>query len=214
MKLIDFFEVTFNYEKLRKSRRKRGMSIAEVAKQAGIPAPTLQKYESGIIRKIPLEILKKLCAVYKTNYEYYYGWTSFPLFGTFTGIALSFLYGISLTGLFNGINLGFLLGAIGMNGAKKYFELHSEEENRVEILYSHLSSSEKKDYERFKKIINLHLNSEEYFTEEELKKEEIYLLSYFYGHKLKKEYNFFNKISPYNIDIIEVSDDGKIENLR
>lgn len=57
MKLIDFFEVTFNYEKLRKSRRKRGMSIAEVAKQAGIPAPTLQKYESGIIRKIPLEIL-------------------------------------------------------------------------------------------------------------------------------------------------------------
>lgn len=203
MKLRDYINETFNYEKLRKSRKKRKLSINQVAEMTGVPPTTLQKYESGIIKKIPLEVLKKICDVYGTDYRYYYGWTSLPLIGTFSGLVMSFLYGVSLNSSFMGVSVGYLLGVLGLQGAVKYFE-NAESENKFENLYNQLNELEKKDYERFKKIVNLHLDSEEYFTEEELKKEEVYLLAYFFGHKLKKEYNEINGITPYNISDIEV----------
>ncbi len=203
MKLRDYINETFNYEKLRKSRKKRKLSINQVAEMTGVPPTTLQKYESGIIKKIPLEVLKKICDVYGTDYRYYYGWTSLPLIGTFSGLVMSFLYGISLNSSFMGVSVGYLLGVLGLQGAVKYFE-NAESENKFESLYNQLNELEKKDYERFKKIVNLHLDSEEYFTEEELKKEEVYLLAYFFGHKLKKEYNEINGITPYNISDIEI----------
>lgn len=202
MELREYINETFNFEKLRKSRKKRGLSITEVAQKIGIPIATLQKYESGTTKRIPLEVLKKICDVYGTDYRYYFGWTSFPLIGTFSGLAMSFLYGISLNNSVMGISIGYLLGVLGLQGAVKYFE--NTEEDKFENLYNQLTEKEKKDYERFKKIVNLHLNSEDFFTKEELKKEEVYLLAYFFGHKLKKEYNDVNGITPYNISDIEV----------
>ena len=202
MELREYINETFNFEKLRKSRKKRGLSITEVAQKIGIPIATLQKYESGTTKRIPLEVLKKICDVYGTDYRYYFGWTSFPLIGTFSGLTMSFLYGISLNNSVMGISIGYLLGVLGLQGAVKYFE--NTEEDKFENLYNQLTEKEKKDYERFKKIVNLHLNSEDFFTKEELKKEEVYLLAYFFGHKLKKEYNDVNGITPYNISDIEV----------
>ncbi|WP_177162006.1 helix-turn-helix domain-containing protein [uncultured Fusobacterium sp.] len=203
MELKEYINETFNYEKLRKSRKKRKLSINQVAEMTGVPPTTLQKYESGIIKKIPLDALKKICDVYGTDYKYYYGWTSFPLIGTFSGLVMSFLCGITLNNTVMGVSIGYLLGVLGLQGAVKYFE-GAEKENKFESLYNQLNDLEKKEYNRFKKIVNLHLNSEEYFTEEELKKEEVYLLAYFFGHKLKKEYNDINGITPYNITEIEV----------
>lgn len=203
MELRDYIVDTFNYEKLRKSRKKRNLSINKVAEIINVPSATLQKYESGTIKKIPLDILKKLCELYGTDYRYYYGWTSFPLIGTFSGLVMSFLYGISLNSSFMGVSIGYLLGILGLQGAVKYFE-NTENENKFENLYNQLTEIEKEDYNRFKKIVNLHLNSEKYFTEEELKKEEVYLLAYFWGHKLKKEYNEINGITPYNISDVEI----------
>ena len=202
MELKEYINETFNYEKLRKSRKKRKLSINQVAEMTGVPPTTLQKYESGIIKKIPLDALKKICDVYGTDYRYYFGWTSFPLIGTFSGLVMSFLCGISLNNSVMGVSIGYLLGVLGLQGAVKYFE--NAEENKFESLYDQLNEIERKEYDRFKKIVNLHLNSEEYFTEEELKKEEVYLLAYFFGHKLKKEYNDVNGITPYNISDIEV----------
>lgn len=49
----------FNNEKLKKSRKKRKLSIKEVAEKIDVPVTTLQKYESGSIKKIPLDKLKK-----------------------------------------------------------------------------------------------------------------------------------------------------------
>lgn len=202
MELREYINETFNFEKLRKSRKKRGLSITEVAQKIGIPIATLQKYESGTTKRIPMEVLKKICDVYGTDYRYYYGWTSFPLIGTFSGLAMSFLYGISLNNSVMGVSIGYLLGVLGLQGAVKYFE--STEEDKFESLYNQLNDVERKEYDRFKKIVNLHLNSEEFFTKEELKKEEVYLLAYFFGHKLKKEYNAINDITPYNIADIEI----------
>lgn len=208
MDLIEYLDTTFNYKKLRKSRKKKNLSIADVAEKTGIPAPTLQKYEAGVIKKIPLESLKKICSVYGTDYNYYYGWTAFPLFGSFSGIALSFLYGISLDNVTNGINIGFLLGVLGMKGAAKYFTA-KKGEKKFQSLYEKLTEEEKKYYNRFKNIVANTLNSEDYFSTEELKQEEIYLLSYFYGHKLKKE--FMNKItiSPHTVEELEILDAKK-----
>ena len=203
MELREYINETFNYVKLRKSRKKRKLSIKQVAEMVEIPYTTLQKFESGAIKKIPLDMLKKLCDIYGTDYWYYYGWTSFPLLGSFSGLAMSFLYGLSLNNSLMGVSIGYLLGVLGLQGAAKYFE-NTEKNDKFENLYTQLTETEKKDYERFKTIVNLHLNSEIYFTEEELKKEEVNLLAYFFGHKLKKEYNEINDITPYNISDIEV----------
>ena len=211
MELIEYLDTTFNFKKLRKSRKKRNLSIAEVAEKTGIPAATLQKYEAGIIKKIPLETLKKICNLYGTDYYFYYGWTSFPLFGSFTGIILSFLYGISFNSITNGINIGFLLGFLGMESAAKYFTI-KKDNKKFENLYNNLTEEEKKYYKRFKNIVANTLNSEDYFSEDELKQEEIHLLAYFYGHKLKKEFIDKITISPYLIEDLEILENQNSNN--
>ena len=62
----DYIEI--NYKKLRKIRKEKGLSITKVAKEINIPAATFQKYETGLIKKIPLNLLKKICALYETKY--------------------------------------------------------------------------------------------------------------------------------------------------
>ncbi|MFR4478840.1 MAG: helix-turn-helix domain-containing protein [Fusobacterium sp.] len=210
MELVEYLESTFNHKKLRNSRKRRNLSIAEVSEKTGIPAATLQKYESGIIKKIPLETLKKISDVYGTDYGSYYGWTCFPLYGTFSGLALSFLYGFSYNNTVQGLNLGFILGFLGMKGAAKYFEA-KKGEKRYQSLYNKLTEEEKKYYKRFKNTVANILNSEDYFSEDELKEEEIYLLSYFFGHKLKKEFINNTKINPYIINEVEILDDKNKE---
>lgn len=45
----DYIEI--NYKKLRKIRKEKGLSITKVAEKINIPAATLQKYETGLIKK-------------------------------------------------------------------------------------------------------------------------------------------------------------------
>ena len=59
--LLEFFESTFNYRKLKRSRVKRKLTLAQVSAKTGIPTATLQRYEDGITKKVPLEAIKKLC---------------------------------------------------------------------------------------------------------------------------------------------------------
>lgn len=92
-----------------------------------------------------------------------------------------------------------------MKGATKYFEI-KKGEKRFQSLYNKLTDEEKKYYNRFKNTVANILNSEDYFSEDELKQEEIHLFSYFYGHKLKKEFMNEIKINPYIIDDIEILD--------
>lgn len=200
MNLVEIFDSTFNYKKLKNSRKKRKLSLEDVSKNTGIPLRTLQKYETGGIKKIPLESLKKICDYYGTDYYFYYGWTKFPLFGTFSGIVLSYLIGIPLT---TSISAGYLISVFGIGIFKKYFELKKEKEDTKE-LDDILNLEEKKDYERFRTIVNAYLRSDEIFSPEELKKEELYLFSYFLAHKLKKQVGNNGQLSPYNIEEAEI----------
>lgn len=200
MDLAELFDSTFNYKKLKNSRKKRKLSLEDVSRNTGIPVRTLQKYETGGIKKIPLEALQKICSYYGTDYYYYYGWTKFPLLGTFSGIILSYLVGIPLT---TSVSVGYLTGVFGISVFKKYFELKKEKEDTKE-LYDILNIEEKKDYERFRTIVNTYLRSDEVFSPEELKKEELYLFSYFLAHKLKKRVGNDGKLSPYDIEEAEI----------
>lgn len=203
MDLITYLNSSFNNKKLKYSRKKRKLSIEEVSDKTGIPVTTLQKYESGAIKKIPLDALKKICKLYGTDYEYYYGWTAFPLFGTFSGITLSYITGMSLNTLATNISAGFLIGVFGLKIAKKYFESKNKKDIIIQ-LYETLSEEEKKEYEKLKTIVNTFLGSKEIFEPSELKKEEMYLFSYFFAHKLKKEAINNNLLTPYDIENAEI----------
>lgn len=65
----DYIEI--NYKKLRKIRKEKGLSITKVAKEINIPAATFQKYETGLIKKIPLNLLKKYVPFMKQNIFYF-----------------------------------------------------------------------------------------------------------------------------------------------
>lgn len=65
--------IRINYKKLRQTRKSKDLSILEVSEKTGIPAATLQKYESGIIKKVPLDLLKKICKLYKKIINYILG---------------------------------------------------------------------------------------------------------------------------------------------
>ena len=57
--LLEFLENSFDNKKLKKSRLKRKLSLAEVADKTGIPTTTLQRYEDGVTKKVPFEAIKK-----------------------------------------------------------------------------------------------------------------------------------------------------------
>ena len=77
---MNLFADTLNYKKLKEVRISRNMSLAEVAEKVGITEATLSRYESGKIRNIPLETVQKIAAVYKYDYQFFYGLSSLPFF--------------------------------------------------------------------------------------------------------------------------------------
>ena len=48
------------YERLKKRREELGLSLQQLADKTGIPKPTLQRYETGITKKVPQEAFEKL----------------------------------------------------------------------------------------------------------------------------------------------------------
>lgn len=168
--------IQINYKKLRKSRKKQNLSIAEVSSKTGIPAATLQKYESGIIKKIPLETLKKVCNIYKTDYRLYFWWVEF------TSLSDIIFYFLIYPNLFKESELFKILGI------EEYFKI----DNKSDIfscLYNNLSEEEKENYSRFKMIAENVLKSDKFFKKDELEKENKSLFSFFYANKIKSEKN-------------------------
>ena len=170
--LLDFLESTFDYKKLKKSRLKRKLTLAEVSERTGIPTATLQRYEDGKTRKVPLEAIKKLCELYHTNYNYYYTWSTFPIFGTLGGMLISLFFGMSITSFHNGSIIGGLLGFTSMMGIEKIFaNLSDKKQDPKKIIYESLTKEEKKRYKGFKTIATTYLETDEII--DDIEKEEI-----------------------------------------
>lgn len=185
--LLEFLESTFNYRKLKNSRLKRKLTLAEVSDKTGIPPATLQRYEEGVTRKVPLKAIKKICELYKTNYNYYYAWINFPLFGTLGGMLTSLFFDMSINSLYNGTAIGALLGLTSAVGTEKIFaKLTKEKQNPKRIMYNLLEKEEKKKYKNFKTIATTYLETDEII--DDIEKEEIdnLLFAVFMMHHIRK----------------------------
>lgn len=184
---INFFENNFDYKKLKKSRLKRKLSLAEVSEMANIPPATLQRYEDGITKKIPLEAVKKLSSIYGTDYNAYYSWTTFPLFGSLSGLLISLFFGISIPIAHVGTVLGSILGILGMFGGKKIFENYSsKKENIKDIIYNSLDEIERKKYDDFLLISKTILKTDEIINSKEKKEIDNLLFTVFLMHYIRK----------------------------
>lgn len=198
--LLDFFEKTINYKKLKKSRKERKLSLAEVSTKTGIPTTTLQRYEDGVTKNVPLEAIKKLCKLYKTDYAAYYNWTTFPLFKNLSGI---------LIGLFNKVPipiytkpiLGDIFEKLEITGEMKIFAKFSQEEDVKNSLYKTLTKEEQQKYDDFELISKTILKTNEIFAlnEEERKEVEKLLFITFLFHKIRKK----NKEKVINFEEVE-----------
>lgn len=201
--LLEFFESTFNYKKLKKSRLKRKLTLAEVSAKTGIPTATLQRYEDGITKKVPLEAIKKLCKLYKTNYNCYYAWTVLPFFGSLSGMLVSMFCGLSLTSLNNGTVIGGFLGLTSMLGIEKIFNnLSDKKQNSKKIIYECLTKEEKKKYQGLKTIVATYLETDEII--DNIEKEEIdnLLFTIYMMHQIRKKEKR-KKIELEDIETIE-----------
>ena len=164
-----------NNEKLRLSRKKRKISMEEVSKNTGIPIRTLQKYETGEIKKIPLEVVKKISEFYGTDYYMYFWWTKF---NSLSDIILHFIY---FSEDFSEDRKLFEILDI-----TEYFDFDTKAGTYIS-LYNKLTEEEKENFYRFKNVVLNTLKSDKYFTNDELEKEDIFLFCYFFAHKIKRE---------------------------
>lgn len=186
--LTDFFESNFNYKKLKRSRKKRKLSLNDAAEMANIPPATLQRYEDGITKKIPLEAVKKLCSIYGTDYNAYYTWTSFPLFGSLSGLLISLFYGISIPVAYTGTVLGSVLGVLGMLSGKQMFEKASMKKEKVkEVIYESLSNEEKIEYDDFFLISKTLLKTDNTLDENEKEEMDNLLFATFMMHQIRRK---------------------------
>ena len=209
--LLDFFENTINYKKLKRSRRRRKLSVREVAEETGIPVATLQRYEDGITKRVPSEAVQQLAKLYGTDYRCYYGWSTFPLFGSISGILLSLFYGLSIETIYNGTVLGALIGYTGMVGAERIFKKlkdnkNSEVSNKT-IIYNQLTKDQKKEYERYKRTCNGFMDTDNILDDFEKEENDNLLFASYMLHVLRKESKKNSlKLDPNQIETLDLEE--------
>lgn len=209
--LLDFFENTVNYKKLKRSRKRRKLSVREVAEQTGIPIATLQRYEDGTTKRVPSEAVIKLSKLYGTDYRCYYAWSTFPLFGSISGILLSLFYGISLETIYNGTLFGALIGITGMFGLERIFKKlkdnkNSEVSNKT-IIYNQLTEDQKKEYERYKRTCNGFMDTDNILDDFEKEENDNLLFASYMLHVLRKESKKNSlKLDPNQIETLDLEE--------
>lgn len=209
--LLDFFENTINYKKLKRSRRRRKLSVREVAEETGIPVATLQRYEDGITKRVPSEAVQQLAKLYGTDYRCYYGWSTFPLFGSISGILLSLFYGLSIETIYNGTVLGALIGYTGMVGAERIFKKLKENKNsevsNKTIIYNQLTEDQKKEYERYKRTCSGFMDTDNILDDFEKEENDNLLFASYMLHILRKESKKNSlKLDPNQIENLDLEE--------
>ena len=134
-----------------------------------------------------MEAIKKLCELYKTNYNCYYVWINFPLFGTLGGMLISLFFDMSINSLQNGTAIGALLGLTSAVGTEKIFaKLSKEKQNPKKIMYNLLTKEEKKKYKNFKIIATTYLGTDEIIDDIEKEQVDNLLFAVFMMHHIRK----------------------------
>lgn len=61
-------------DRLRKMRKQKNLTLAEVAKYLGVQEATVQRYESGQIKTIKHDVIYKLAQLYQCDPQFLLGW--------------------------------------------------------------------------------------------------------------------------------------------
>lgn len=195
MNIEKIFEQSFNYRKLKEVRLNNNLTLKEAAEKLGLTSATLSRYETGKIKEVPIEILRKMGELYNFDYKYFFGWQSITLFSSIFGMLLASIYIFSPASLFNGTLIGALSGMLGFDYLAKYFEKTKLKElNMKKNFYNQLTEDEKEEYEAFKNMNYAFLKTKKLFTEKEIEEAEGIFLSIYFAHKIRKE----NKIIDIN----------------
>ncbi len=61
-------------DSLKKAREKSGLSYSELSKLTGIAKSTLQRYETGVTLKIPMDVIDKIAVALNVSPQQLMGW--------------------------------------------------------------------------------------------------------------------------------------------
>ena len=81
--------IEVNYEKLKKNKKNKKINIKRSRKILKIPAPLLKYLKQEELKRVAIEVLKKFCDIYGTDYYMYFWWTKST---SFSDIILHFIY--------------------------------------------------------------------------------------------------------------------------
>ncbi len=62
-------------DRIRKVRKQKGVSVAQLAEKIGVTRSTLYRYENGEINKFPVQLIPKIAEALHVSPELLYGWT-------------------------------------------------------------------------------------------------------------------------------------------
>ncbi len=54
-------------ERIKEIRKRKGISVDEVAEKLGVSVSTVYRYENSSITKIPIDVIDKLCKILDTT---------------------------------------------------------------------------------------------------------------------------------------------------
>jgi len=71
--MIDISKSSFNYTLLKKLRLQRKMSTGQLAIKLGIKKRQINRYESGTVKRINIDLFKKICLIFQIDPKYILG---------------------------------------------------------------------------------------------------------------------------------------------
>lgn len=76
-------------QKIKEMRLRKGLTLLEVAEFLGVKEATVQRYESGNIKNIKHETIRRLAELFQCDPCYLMGWVDSSVSGSFTNSAVA-----------------------------------------------------------------------------------------------------------------------------
>ena len=153
--LYNFLNSSYYGKKIKESRKKCNLTIAEASKIIKIPPATLQRYEDGITKKIPKEAIQKFCEVYREKENVFLNVSHIEFFNSLFPVIFLTLSGME----FDKLNLS----------DNYYKKLGIEKEvlkDLKRLKKKLLTREEQKEYKKFVKLMEILLDIKEVYKKE------------------------------------------------
>ncbi len=153
--LYNFLNSSYYGKKIKESRKKCNLTIAEASKITKIPPATLQRYEDGITKKIPKKAIQKFCEVYREKENVFLNVSHIEFFNSLFPVIFLTLAGME----FDKLNL-----------SDNYYKKLGIEKEVLKDLKSLkeklLTREEQIEYKKFVKLMEILLDIKEVYKKE------------------------------------------------